>query len=294
MSNEDQSHPWDVFVSHASEDKETFVRPLAKALQSLGVSVWYDEFSLTLGDSLSRSIDKGIAGSRYGLVIVSPAFIEKPWPEHELRGLVTREIDEGKVILPIWHGVNKRTVANFSPSLADKVAIRTADSAAEDIAIQVLAEVRPDLYEAHPRSELQKLVSGEAIQELQEDIGRLREQLSEYQCPYCGSMAVEQVPAPLDPEHKHWDMVEGFECGFETFGGMIRHPCPSDPKFPKLADYEFRYNEMPDEPTWKWSCDALPKTDMARCLRLGNAYGATKEEAHKRIVKKYEEYARRR
>ena len=127
MSNGDQSHQWDVFISHASEDKETFVRPLAEALRSLGVTVWYDEFSLKVGDSLSRSIDKGIAGSRYGLVVVSPAFIDKPWPEHELRGLVTREIDEGKVILPIWHGVDRRSVLKFSPSLADKVAIRTAD-----------------------------------------------------------------------------------------------------------------------------------------------------------------------
>lgn len=88
---------WDVFVSHASEDKETFVRPLAVALQGLGVSVWYDEFSLRIGDSLSRSINKGIANSRFGLVIVTPAFIEKPWPEYELRGLVAREIDEDRV-----------------------------------------------------------------------------------------------------------------------------------------------------------------------------------------------------
>ena len=59
---------WDLFASHASEDKETFVRPLAVLLGSLGVRVWYDEFALTLGDSLSESVDKGLARSRYGLV----------------------------------------------------------------------------------------------------------------------------------------------------------------------------------------------------------------------------------
>ena len=104
---------WDLFVSHASEDKDTFVRPLAVTLRSLGISVWYDEFSLRVGDSLSRSIDKGIARSSYGLVVVSRAFIKKAWPEYELRGLVTREIGEGKVILPIWYGVGREEVARF-------------------------------------------------------------------------------------------------------------------------------------------------------------------------------------
>jgi hypothetical protein len=114
---DDTQEKWDVFVSHASEDKESFVRPLAAALQSLGVSVWYDEFSLRTGDSLCRSIDKGIAGSRYGLVVISPHFIAKPWPEYELRGLVSREMGEDRVILPIWHGVTRREVSNSARHL---------------------------------------------------------------------------------------------------------------------------------------------------------------------------------
>lgn len=116
---------WDVFISHASEDKEKFVRPLADALRSLGVSAWYDETTLRLGDSLSRSIDKGLAHARYGLVVISPTFIRKPWPEYELRALVAKEVDGRKVILPIWHGVDRSQVMEFSPALADKLAIRT-------------------------------------------------------------------------------------------------------------------------------------------------------------------------
>ena len=80
---------WDAFVSYAWEDKETFVRPLVQALGRLGVSLWYDEVSLKLGDSLSGSIDRGIAKSRYGIVVVSPAFLEKNWPEAELRALIS-------------------------------------------------------------------------------------------------------------------------------------------------------------------------------------------------------------
>jgi len=81
---------WDAFISHAWEDKESFVRPLAHALTALGAAVWYDEFSLRLGDSLSASIDKGLAGSRYGIVVLSKAFIAKRWPQRELQGLVKR------------------------------------------------------------------------------------------------------------------------------------------------------------------------------------------------------------
>ena len=76
----------DVFISHASEDKDAFVRPLVVALQTLGVSVWYDEFSLEVGDSISRSIDRGLAESAYGIAVISPAFIGKSWPEYESRG----------------------------------------------------------------------------------------------------------------------------------------------------------------------------------------------------------------
>jgi hypothetical protein len=77
----------DVFICHASDDKESFVSPLAEALRRMGVSVWYDDFSLEIGDSLSREIDKGIAGARFGIVVISRAFIGRPWPEHDSVGL---------------------------------------------------------------------------------------------------------------------------------------------------------------------------------------------------------------
>lgn len=81
---------WDVFISHASEDKQSVVRPLAKKLRSLGMRVWVDESELKIGDSLSRKIDEGLAKSRAELVILSKAFFSKKWPEYELRGLNAR------------------------------------------------------------------------------------------------------------------------------------------------------------------------------------------------------------
>jgi len=114
---------WDAFVSHASEDKDTFARPLAEALRARKLSIWYDEFTLTVGDSLRRSIDRGLARSRFGVVVLSPKFFEKEWPQKELDGLVAREVDGRKVILPVWHGIDVESIRKFSPMLADRVAI---------------------------------------------------------------------------------------------------------------------------------------------------------------------------
>jgi len=192
---DEMSKNWDVFISHASEDKETFVRPLAIALRNIGVSVWYDEFSLRLGDSLSRSIDKGLANSRFGLVVVSPAFLKKPWPEYELRGLVAREIEEDRVILPIWHGVTRQEILAFSPSLADKVALNTNDLTAEEVAIQLIREIRPDIYARHRRVELQQLASGESV-----DSTSASTVLNQYGFTRTGATGFDVVAVPLVQE----------------------------------------------------------------------------------------------
>src|SRR5438132_10177067 len=119
---------WDLFISHATEDKESFVRPFATFLRELGLRVWFDEFTLSVGDSLSRAIDDGLARSRYGVVVISPSFLSKRWPEYELRGLVSMEIAKASRILPIWHNVSKEQVLAYSPTLADKVALMTSGS----------------------------------------------------------------------------------------------------------------------------------------------------------------------
>ena len=114
---------WDAFISHASEDKDGFVEPLARELRSHGLKIWYDNFNLTVGDSLRRSIDRGLAHSKYGVVILSPSFFAKEWPKKELDGLVTREVDGHKVILPVWHEIDAVGIRSYSPMLADRVAV---------------------------------------------------------------------------------------------------------------------------------------------------------------------------
>jgi hypothetical protein len=122
-NNMTATYEYDVFISHASEDKEDFVRPLAEELRKRGYRVWYDEFSLTWGDSLSSSINKGISQSKFGIIVLSHNFFNKKWPESELNGFVSKEAPDRKVILPIWHQVTKKQVSNYYPILADKLAI---------------------------------------------------------------------------------------------------------------------------------------------------------------------------
>ena len=135
-----QDIKYDVFISHASEDKEEFVKPLVDALQNAGYKVWYDEFTLKVGDSLRQSIDNGLINSRYGIIVLSNAFFAKNWTQYELDGLVTREMEGHKVILPIWHMVSKNQVQNYSPTLADKKAINSSISTIDEIVLQ-LSEV---------------------------------------------------------------------------------------------------------------------------------------------------------
>lgn len=117
---------WDFFISHAGEDKLLVAGPLAHYLQSVGFSVWYDEFSLRVGDSVLREIDRGLGASRYGVVILSESFFAKQWPRRELAGLIATASDGERRVLPVWHGVDAAAVAAHSPLLADVKAVNTS------------------------------------------------------------------------------------------------------------------------------------------------------------------------
>ena len=133
---------YDIFISHASEDKDEFVRPLAENLKARGLLVWYDEFTLRLGDSLAGSIGKGLTNSSFGLVVLSPNFFAKKWPQRELAALIAREDIADKVIIPIWHKVAKRDIISHEPLLADKVAANSAEGI-EAVAQRILEIVSP-------------------------------------------------------------------------------------------------------------------------------------------------------
>lgn len=119
---------YDCFISHACEDKDSFVRELALSLQDRGFKVWYDEFTLRLGNSLCNSIDRGIANSTCGIVVLSKNFFNKQWTKEELNRLSAKKNSTGKdIILPIWHNITQKEVYHHSPMLADLYAVKTKD-----------------------------------------------------------------------------------------------------------------------------------------------------------------------
>jgi hypothetical protein len=133
---------WDVFISHAREDKESVALPLAQALTARGLRVWLDRQELLLGDSLRAKVDEGLAESRFGVVVLSEIFLNKQWPLWELNGLVAIERRGTPVILPVWHGLDHSALAKRSPMMADRIAANTAEgigSVATMVADVVLA-----------------------------------------------------------------------------------------------------------------------------------------------------------
>jgi hypothetical protein len=134
---------WDVFISHASEDKESIARPLANLLAQAGLTVWLDENELELGDDLGSKIDNGLSESRYGVVILSKAFFLKNWTQRELNGLVARESASQKVVLPIWHEVDHTFVARYSPTLAGKLAV-SSNRGLQHVASKIVQVVRSE------------------------------------------------------------------------------------------------------------------------------------------------------
>jgi hypothetical protein len=137
---------YDAFVIHASEDKNSFVRPLVYKLRLMGYRIWFDEFDLKLGDSIRQTIDKGLSMSDYAIVVISRMFLNKKWPQYELNGMVTREISGKKAVLPIWYDITFDEVMQYSPSIADKKAEYATSDNIEEVAAsiaQVLRATRP-------------------------------------------------------------------------------------------------------------------------------------------------------
>jgi hypothetical protein len=138
---DDDGETWDVFISHASEDKASVAEPLAVALRELGLKVWLDKTELRIGDSLRRKIDYGLAHSAFGIVVLSSSFFAKGWPQYELDGIIGLSVNGDQRMLPIWHEISRDEIAKVSPSLVDKIARNTAVDTIAEIAAEILAVV---------------------------------------------------------------------------------------------------------------------------------------------------------
>lgn len=135
---------YDFFISHATEDKNDIAIPLYHALKNRGAEVWFDEFEMTVGDSLRKSIDRGLANSKHGIVILSKIYMSKFWTGVELNALFQKWANaDSKVILPIWHNITKTDVERFSPMLLDILAFKSADLTIDEMADGFMDLIKP-------------------------------------------------------------------------------------------------------------------------------------------------------
>jgi hypothetical protein len=133
-----------VFLCHASEDKERVMRPLKEALFANGINSWIDEAEITLGDSITQKVNKGLGDAEYVIVFISPAFTRKPWPKRELDAALNREARTGrKVVIPIVIHYDDERVdyGTFLPLAEDKV-YGVWDGDADALAMQIVRAIK--------------------------------------------------------------------------------------------------------------------------------------------------------
>ncbi len=125
----DERNRWEkprAFISHDSRDKACIAEPIALQLQKFMCPVWYDQFSLRVGDSLRESIERGLKECSKCILVLTPNFLNnKGWSKREYDSIFTREVvEKKKVILPVWHEISAADVYQYSPILADRVAVQ--------------------------------------------------------------------------------------------------------------------------------------------------------------------------
>lgn len=137
---------YDIFISHSSDDKTEFAAELVEILLGMDTKVWYADFQLKPGDSLSKAIEQGLMNSRFGAIVLSKSFLKKKWTEYEFRTLLTLEMYGINKIIPIWLNVSKRELLNYCPIILDKLAIDATNKKVGQVAYELLKIVNPDAY----------------------------------------------------------------------------------------------------------------------------------------------------
>lgn len=135
---------YDVFISHASEDKIPFVDTLVEELLQRGVKVWYDRHVLTWGRSIRQNIYAGLRQSKFAIVVLSEHYIQKYWTQKEFNALFSLGSKLGDFILPIWHNITPERANEFSPMLSDSFALKSSDFTIAEIADMFVEKLNYD------------------------------------------------------------------------------------------------------------------------------------------------------
>lgn len=138
----------DIFICHASEDKEKVAHPLFQAFQDSNISSWYDEAEIRWGDSITNKINHGMRISTYVMVVLSRAFLDKNWPEREMNAALSQEAASGEVrVLPLLVGdeQDREAIIEHYPLLSDKYHMLWAGQVAPIVqAIQARLNRQPE------------------------------------------------------------------------------------------------------------------------------------------------------
>ena len=136
-----QKYEYDAFISHAVEDKIPIANELCAKLERAGLRVWYSGKELGIGDSIEKTIEKGLHRSRYGIVIFSPTYLAKNWTIREFYTLLAKEIKEHKVILPVLYNVTLDELKNKDLLMADRFAVN-ADRGIDFVVDKLVQEIK--------------------------------------------------------------------------------------------------------------------------------------------------------
>lgn len=144
---------WDVFISHASEDKE-YVDQLHRTFLAAGIRVWVDKGVLRWGDRLRSRIDDGLKRSQYVIVVLSKAFLGiKKWTEYELDSAFALETVKEERILPLWHGITHDDLVEYSPGLSNRLALDSSKQSPTDLGNELLILLKRRSEGAFPIAE---------------------------------------------------------------------------------------------------------------------------------------------
>lgn len=152
MDEPGEGEKYDAFICHSSDDKSEFVEPLVRELNRKGHLVWYDDDEIEIGDSIRESIDEGLSRAYCGVVVLSDSFFDKDWTQRELNGLTSQDVDKNyPVLLPIWYQIDKDTVMEHSPPLADKKAVKTDGEDVDKVATALSNSIKSSIRKQSDR-----------------------------------------------------------------------------------------------------------------------------------------------
>ncbi|MCR5803731.1 MAG: toll/interleukin-1 receptor domain-containing protein [Clostridia bacterium] len=139
---------YDVFISHASNDKLDYVSGLVNEIKKLGIEVFYDSDVLSWGDNWKEKILEGTSNSEFAVIVISNSFFGREWTEKELNEFLKRQNESGqKIVLPLLYNISISEMTSKYPHLSEIQAIESTKLTNQDITILLAKEIIKRLKE---------------------------------------------------------------------------------------------------------------------------------------------------